>query len=92
MFVGVSEVGNVFDRGVERLGHPDEADGEDNGDLLAGSDLKPPPEDDDHDSREKVDAGVDFTPEQRGDAAEGTGEAFGFARDESAAVGHDDKL
>ena len=30
--------------------------------------------------------------QQRGDAAEGTGEAFGFARDESAAVGHDDKL
>ena len=92
MFVGVSEVGNVFDRGVERLGHPDQADGEDHGDPLAGSDLSPPPEDDDRDSRDKMDAGMDFTPEQCGDAAEGTGEAFGFAGDESAAVGHANKL
>jgi hypothetical protein len=35
---------------------------------------------------------VDFASKQRGDPAEGAGEAFGFAGKESAAVGHDDKL
>jgi hypothetical protein len=39
-----------------------------------------------------MNAGVDLAFEQRGDAAKSAGEAFGFAGEESAAVGHEDKL
>ena len=92
VFVGVREVGDVFDRGVQGFGHPDEADGQDDGGPFAGRDGEPPTERDNCHGGDEMDAGVDFAFEQRSNAAEGTGKAFGFAGEESAAVGHDDKL
>ena len=92
VFVGMREIGDVFDGGVEGFGHPDEAGGENHGNPFAAADFEPPTERDDDDGRNKMDAGMDFAFEQRRDPAEGAGEAVRFAREESAWGGHQGEI
>ena len=78
-------VGEEFEAGVEGLGSPDEADGEDEGEPLGAGNVEEFPGDEDGERGEEVDPRVGLGAQDGGDAAEGMAEAVGaFAEGHAA--------